>query len=482
MPISRTTNDFDSFSDWESFEGDDDIYMGIETDLLDDWEDDGAIAEVREAPIEKPKPIAKKKLAAKKPAAKKKTPAVIPSDTSVIPSEVEESSKNAEVFSLVDHTNAKSKNDLVAISGPSEEELLEIENIGVESYIDSVLLDDSELVEIDAELHITADDDKTDIMVNDEIDLTNEDDFGVTILPKEMSIKDRILAYEEMEAEVETLPVVASISIGDDDEIDLTRDDVDLNVKPLFSGLGCMLVTLFDEDLEVEYKLTARLAKRLSESNTNAIVVASRDGEGATLSDVEKIKLVKEVKKSVGSKAKIVADVTCASTRQSVALTKEYVDAGVDSLIIEIDANTNDVYQLVESVHKAAYETSIILRLSGDPKDLPIAPEFLYDLPIDGIIDATGDASYLLHLTSAYSGPIYIGSTSLILMAHSLGVQGVVLASIAGDENLVKNAFQGDVDAQHELAMIERDYGNNAIEQIKIGLENAFLISPMMRS
>lgn len=66
MPISRTSNDFDNFSDWESFEGEDDIYNGIETDLLDDWEDDGAIAEVRETPIEKPKPVAKKKLAAKK--------------------------------------------------------------------------------------------------------------------------------------------------------------------------------------------------------------------------------------------------------------------------------------------------------------------------------------------------------------------------------------------------------------------------------
>ena len=469
MPISRTSNDFDNFSDWESFEGEDDIYNGIETDLLDDWEDDGAIAEVRETPIEKPKPVAKKKLAAKKPVAKKT-------------SAKKEEPKNAEVFSLVDHTNAKSKNDLVTISGPSEEELLEIENIGVESYIDSVLLDDSELVEAESELHISGDDDKNEVMVNDEIDLNDDDDFGVTILPSDMSIKDRILAYEELEAQDEMIPTVASISIGDEDEIDLTRDDIDLNVKPLFTGLGCMLVTLFDEDLEVEYKLTARLAKRLSESNTNAVFVGTRQGEGATLSDSEKIKLVKEVKKSVGNKAKIIADVSCPSVRQSVALTKEYVEAGVDALIVEIDANTNDVYQLVESVHNAAYDNPILIRLSGNPSDLPIAPEFLYDLPIDGIIDATGDASYLLHLTSAYSGPVYIGSTSLILMGHSLGVQGVVLASIAGDENLVKNAFAGDVDAQHELAMIERDYGNNAIEQIKIGLENAFLISPMMRS
>ena len=52
MPISRNSNDFNDFSDWESFTGDDEIYMGVETDLLDDWEDDGAIAQVRETPID----------------------------------------------------------------------------------------------------------------------------------------------------------------------------------------------------------------------------------------------------------------------------------------------------------------------------------------------------------------------------------------------------------------------------------------------
>ena len=67
-------------------------------------------------------------------------------------------------------------------------------------------------------------------------------------------------------------------------------------------------------------------------------------------------------------------------------------------------------------------------------------------------------------------------------MGHSLGVLGVVLPSIVCDEMLVKQAFEGNVDAQHELAMIERDYSTSEIEQIKIGLENAFLSSSTMRN
>lgn len=465
MPISRNSNDFNDFSDWESFTGDDEIYMGVETDLLDDWEDDGAIAQVRETPIEKPVSVTSKKVTpklsnnkiVKKPPVKK---AAKPKNTV--------STEDAEVFSMIDHTNAKSKSDLTLISGPSEEELLEIESIGVELYIDNVLLEEN-VSNMDVK------------PVNNKKMPENDEDFGEALLQDEDDIKAKIIAFEEIEMQNELEVLHSEVNMIELDDIE-NDPDIDLNVTPVFSGLGCALVTLFDEDCEVEYKLTARLAKRLVTSNTSAIFVVTHEGEGATLKDSEKIKLVSEVKKSVGNNAKVIADVSSPSIRQSLELSNQFVGLGIDALLIEISPDTKDAYLLVESIHNAAYETPILIRLSGEAKDLPISPEFLYDLPIDGIIDATGDASFLLHLTSTYTGPVYIGSTSLILMGHSLGVLGVVLPSIVCDEMLVKQAFEGNVDAQHELAMIERDYSTSEIEQIKIGLENAFLSSSTMRN
>ena len=124
--------------------------------------------------------------------------------------------------------------------------------------------------------------------------------------------------------------------------------------------MGCALVTLFDEDCEVEYKLTARLAKRLVTSNTSAIFVVTHEGEGATLKDSEKIKLVSEVKKSVGNNAKVIADVSSPSIRQSLELSNQFVGLGIDALLIEISPDTKDAYLLVESIHNAAYETPIL--------------------------------------------------------------------------------------------------------------------------
>ena len=352
---------------------------------------------------------------------------------------------------MIDHTNAKSKSDLTLISGPSEEELLEIESIGVELYIDNVLLEEN-VSNMDVK------------PVNNKKMPENDEDFGEALLQDEDDIKAKIIAFEEIEMQNELEVLHSEVNMIELDDIE-NDPDIDLNVTPVFSGLGCALVTLFDEDCEVEYKLTARLAKRLVTSNTSAIFVVTHEGEGATLKDSEKIKLVSEVKKSVGNNAKVIADVSSPSIRQSLELSNQFVGLGIDALLIEISPDTKDAYLL-----------------SGEAKDLPISPEFLYDLPIDGIIDATGDASFLLHLASTYTGPVYIGSTSLILMGHSLGVLGVVLPSIVCDEMLVKQAFEGNVDAQHELAMIERDYSTSEIEQIKIGLENAFLSSSTMRN
>ena len=427
MPISRNSNDFNDFSDWESFTGDDEIYMGVETDLLDDWEDDGAIAQVRETPIEKPVSVTSKKVTpklsnkkiVKKPPVKK---AAKPKNTV--------STEDAEVFSMIDHTNAKSKSDLTLISGPSEEELLEIESIGVELYIDNVLLEEN-VSNMDVK------------PVNNKKMPENDEDFGEALLQDEDDIKAKIIAFEEIEMQNELEVLHSEVNMIELDDIE-NDPDIDLNVAPIF--------------------------------------VVTHEGEGATLKDSEKIKLVSEVKKSVGNNAKVIADVSSPSIRQSLELSNQFVGLGIDALLIEISPDTKDAYLLVESIHNAAYETPILIRLSGEAKDLPISPEFLYDLPIDGIIDATGDASFLLHLTSTYTGPVYIGSTSLILMGHSLGVLGVVLPSIVCDEMLVKQAFEGNVDAQHELAMIERDYSTSEIEQIKIGLENAFLSSSTMRN
>jgi hypothetical protein len=51
MPRTGSRQDFDNFDGWETFDIEEELYANAERDLIDDWEDDGAIAEVREPEV-----------------------------------------------------------------------------------------------------------------------------------------------------------------------------------------------------------------------------------------------------------------------------------------------------------------------------------------------------------------------------------------------------------------------------------------------
>jgi len=259
------------------------------------------------------------------------------------------------------------------------------------------------------------------------------------------------------------------------------EEDVELVLQPLFEGVAVSLPTLFDEDGDVEYKTTARLGKRLVDNGVNAIFVATIDGEGNTLSRKERKNLVRSVAKSTDEL--VVADVTAPSIRQSVQIAGDCFEAGANAFIVTLDSNTRDPYALCEAIHSENRDAALFVKLAGPVDSLPISPEFLYDLPISGVIDATADITFFLHLVSAYSGPVYVGSTSMITTGHLMGAAGVVLVSVAINQDLVAQAFEGDAQAQAELAMWERETGSGqgSSRSVKLALESENLVSSAMR-
>jgi len=420
MPRTGSRQDFDNFDGWETFDIEEELYANAERDLIDDWEDDGAIAEVREPEVIEE--VTKPKKAKKQP---KITPIVELED------QAEVDSASAEVFSLIERSKSKNAAELLDLGGPSEDELSRIEEVGIDDYIDIVLSEDVKTVE-----------------------------------PEE--IEEAVeLVMEEQEVEIE------EISVDD------LSNEIDLVVKPLFEGVAIALPTLFDEDGEVEYKTTARLAKRLVEENVQAVFVGTKDGEGDTLSRKERKTLVRAVLKS--SEVLVCADVSSPSTRQSVQLANDAIDAGAKSLLVTIDSSVRDPYLLCEAIYENNRDVPLIVKLIGDPLSIPISPEFLYDLPIAGVIDSTGDISFFMQLISAYGGPVYVGTSQMILTASAMGAAGVVLPGVAINAELIEKAFSGDASAQAEIAMWERETGDSQIRAVKIALEADFLVSSNMR-
>lgn len=443
--MSRTGShhDFDHFDEWETFDIDDDIYAGTETDLLEDWEDDGAVAQLREEYDAKnaPKPESSK-------------PEVIQLDE-----------ESAEVFSLLERAQSKKGAQLEGIEEPSEDELSAIENIGIDEYIDQVLSEETPQHFEEASTPVNAE-------ANDSDPVTTAGERS----PAEQIIEDLTVeetrdAFDHFEDDVVGVEE-PMMSFGD--------EEVELVVHPLFEGVACALPTLFDEDGEVEYKITARLAKRLVQTHTAAVFVGTPAGEGQTLTRKERKSLVKDIVK-VTPDTIVVADVTAPSIRQSTQIMEDMISVHADAVVVELSSSVRDPFALLEALHGVNREMPILVRLVGDAHDLPIAPEFLYDLPICGVIDETRSAQFLIHLVSAYTGPLYVASTEMILLGSSLSVAGVVCAGAAIADELVAQAFAGDVDAQLQLAADERDFGGFSPQRIKQVLESQELISSTTR-
>src|SRR4051794_6420547 len=68
---------------------------------------------------------------------------------------------------------------------------------------------------------------------------------------------------------------------------------------PLFTGVGVALVTLFDDQQQVDHDATGKLAAQLVELGADALIVAGTTGEADALDDEERLRLFETVRTAV---------------------------------------------------------------------------------------------------------------------------------------------------------------------------------------
>jgi 4-hydroxy-tetrahydrodipicolinate synthase len=94
------------------------------------------------------------------------------------------------------------------------------------------------------------------------------------------------------------------------------------------------IATPFGADGAVELDRFRALARHLVENGSDGLVVTGSTGEGATLSDDEKVLLWRTAVAEVGDRATVVAGAGTYDTRHSVELAKRAAGAGVDGLLV----------------------------------------------------------------------------------------------------------------------------------------------------
>jgi 4-hydroxy-tetrahydrodipicolinate synthase len=98
-------------------------------------------------------------------------------------------------------------------------------------------------------------------------------------------------------------------------------------------GILTAMVTPFDSKGDLDEEACARLIRHLLENGSDGLVLAGSTGEGATMTDEEKVRLW-EIGVAESGDAPIVAGTGTYDTRHSVELTERAHEAGVDAMLV----------------------------------------------------------------------------------------------------------------------------------------------------
>jgi 4-hydroxy-tetrahydrodipicolinate synthase len=101
----------------------------------------------------------------------------------------------------------------------------------------------------------------------------------------------------------------------------------------VIGGILTAMVTPFDKDGEVDEDATVRLVHHLLDNGSDGLVITGSTGEGATLTDEEKVRLW-ELGVAESGGAPIIAGTGTYDTRHSVELTERAHEVGVDAMLV----------------------------------------------------------------------------------------------------------------------------------------------------
>jgi 4-hydroxy-tetrahydrodipicolinate synthase len=251
--------------------------------------------------------------------------------------------------------------------------------------------------------------------------------------------------------------------------------------RSIFNGVGVALVTLFDDEGEIDAPATADLAARLVDEGMMSVLVAGSTGEAATLDVEERSDLLLAVRSAVDGKVPVLAGTGAASTRQAVLLSRRAADDGADGLVVLSPPGAVDPRPYYERV--AAAVDVPVLAYHWPKMSAPGIPvDVLAELPVAGIKDSSGEAERLLLEADVLGAGVYTGSPALVHTAAAVGCAGAILGLANVDPEGCARAWLGDGDVQRTLINGHRAQALAGIAGLKRALCALHGTSPYTRT
>lgn len=237
----------------------------------------------------------------------------------------------------------------------------------------------------------------------------------------------------------------------------------------IFKGAGVALITPFNEDETVNYDMLGELIERQIAGKTDAIIVCGTTGEPATMTEDEKLAVIRYAVEKTAGRIPVIAGTGGNATSVVIDFSKKAETLGVDGLLVVTPfynkATQNGLYAHYKEVAKAV-SLPIIMYNVPSRTGCNIAPETAVRLARDcenivGIKEASGNISQVAKLAKQAGGilDIYSGNDDQVIPILSLGGIGVisVLSNVApkAAHDMVMEYLEGD---RKKAAALQLDY------------------------
>jgi 4-hydroxy-tetrahydrodipicolinate synthase len=221
------------------------------------------------------------------------------------------------------------------------------------------------------------------------------------------------------------------------------------------------IATPFREDGSVDFDAFQSLARNLVENGSDGLVVAGTTGEAPTLTDRERLDLLRAALEAVGEEASIVAGTGTYSTAHSVRLTEDAQELGADGfLVVTPYYNTPPQQGIVAHFEAVAEVTELPIVVYNIPSRVVvnIEPETISRLAeiesVRAVKQAYGDLDHARHIVE--SGlDLYAGDDNVLQAFLELGGAGgiCVHTHIVGPQvaEQVAAALEGDLERARRI-------------------------------
>lgn len=220
-------------------------------------------------------------------------------------------------------------------------------------------------------------------------------------------------------------------------------------------------VTPFDGDGNVDAEKYAELCAFLVDNGSDGVVVNGTTGEASTLSDEERVELIRAALDAIGDRATVIAGTGTNNTAHSIHLTEQAHEAGAHGvLVVAPYYNKPPPRGIVEHFKAVAAATDrpvIAYNIPGRVV-INIEPETMSELAeipnVEGVKQSNADLDQARHIVDL-GLELYAGDDDLVLPFVELGGRGGVCVHthVVGPQvkEMIRLAREGDLDGARRI-------------------------------